>query len=224
MNKIKKSKILIYIIIAVLIIAGIISIYFNKLNYTLMYSDNTRIDIYIGKDYNMKDIEQIAKEVFQKQEIKYQKVETFNDTVALTVKQASEEQINLLKEKVKTKYELETTDNLVTTSNVGHVKGRDIVKPYIVPVAIATLAILIYTSIRYIKLGMFKTIYNLLLKLILIEAIYLSIIAIFRLPIGIYTMPIAIALYLIVIMSVIINYQNKLEQKKSEEIEKINKI
>lgn len=220
MKKIMENKKLIYGIIALIILVAIACIYFFKLNFSLVYSDNTRLDIYIGKDYNMNDIEKIAKEIFPNQEIKYQKIETFNDTVAVTVREATDEQVEQLKEKIKEKYELESTDNLVQTSKVAHLRGRDIVKPYIIPTAIATLIILIYIGIRYIKLGTLKVICDLIIKLVLSQAMYLSIIAIFRFSIGIYTMPVAIGIYLLVVILSTIKYQNELEQKQIKEKKK----
>lgn len=217
MKKIIENKKMIYGIIALIILVAIAIICFFKFNFSLMYNDNTRLDIYIGKDYDMKDIKTITKEIFKKQKIQYQKIETFNDTVAVTVKEATDNQINELKEKLKEKYELETTENLIQVSKVAHLRGRDIVKPYIIPTALATAIILVYIGIRYIKLGALKVICDLLIKLIVSEALYLSAIAIFRLPIGIYTMPIAIAIYLLVIIVLIINYQNRLDKKQLEE-------
>lgn len=220
MKKIMENKKLVYGIIALIIVIALVFIYFFRLNFSLIYSDNTRLDIYIGKDYDMSDIEKIAKDVFPNQEIKYQRIETFNDTVAVTVKEATNEQVEQVKEKIKEKYELESTDNLVQTSRVAHLRGRDIVKPYIIPTAIATLIILIYIGIRYIKLGTLKVICDLITKLVLSQAIYLSIIAIFRLPIGIYTMPVTIGIYLLMVILSTIKYQNELEAKQIKENKK----
>lgn len=220
MRDIIKDKKKIYGIVIAVILIAIIFICFFRLNFSLMYSDNTRLDIYIGKDYNIKDIKLIAKEIFKNQKIEYQKIETFNDTVAVTVKEATDDQINELKDKIKEKYELETTENLIQVSKVAHLRGRDIVKPYIIPTALATGVLLIYIGIRYMKLGALKIMCDLLIKLIASEALYLSAIAIFRLPIGIYTMPIAIAIYLLVIIVLIINYQRKLDKKELEDKKK----
>ena len=82
---------------------------------------------------------------------------------------------------------------------------------------IATIIMLIYIAIRYIKLGVFKTICTLLVRLVVSEALLLSAIAIFRMPIGIYTMPIAMLLYLGVILFTTISYENKLEKKNATE-------
>lgn len=216
MKDIIKDKKKIYGIVILIILISIVFICFFKLNFSLIYSDNTRLDIYIGKDYDTKDIKTITKEIFKKQKVQYQKIETFNDTVAVTVKEATDDQINELKEKLKEKYELETTENLIQVSKVAHLRGRDIVKPYIIPTALATIIILVYIGIRYMKLGILKVVCDLSIKLIVSEALYLSAIAIFRLPIGIYTMPIAMAIYLLVIIILVTSYQNKLNKKQLE--------
>lgn len=216
MKDIIKDKKKIYGIVILIILISIVFICFFKLNFSLIYSDNTRLDIYIGKDYDTKDIKTITKEIFKKQKVQYQKIETFNDTVAVTVKEATDDQINELKEKLKEKYELETTENLIQVSKVAHLRGRDIVKPYIIPTALATIIILVYIGIRYMKLGILKVVCDLSIKLIVLEALYLSAIAIFRLPIGIYTMPIAMAIYLLVIIILVTSYQNKLNKKQLE--------
>lgn len=220
MEKIMKNKKLIYTIIALIIVVGIISIFTLKLNFTLEYSDNTRINVYLGKEYNLQDIKQIAEEVFGKQEIIYQKIENFHDSIAITVKEASEEQINTLKTKLGEKYEIENTDGILETDSVAHFRGRDIVRPYIIPMIIATLAILAYVGIRYMSLGIFKTIFTLLVRLLVSEALLLSVIAIARIPIGVYTMPVAIIVYLVVTMYTVMKYQNTIEVNKEKEEKK----
>jgi len=217
MKKILKNKILIYGIMTLIIIAGIISTYVFRLNFTLEYSENTRMKVYVGKEYNIEDIKIIAEEVFGEQKIIYQEIERFNEAVSITVKEASDEQVQNLANKIKEKYELESTEGLIQTNKVGHLRGRDIVKPYIMPMIIVTVIILAYVGIRYTNLGIFKTIFTLLARLLFAEALYLSIIAIARLPIGMYTMPIAIALYILITMVTIVGYQKRLDKVNVEE-------
>lgn len=217
MEKIMKHKKIIYSIIAVIIIIGIIITCVLKLNFTLAYSQNTKINIYIGKEYNIDDIKAIAEEVFGTNKIEYQKIEKFNEAISITVKEASDEQIANLQTKIQEKYELETLDGLIQTTQNGNLRGRDIVKPYIIPITIVTIIILAYVGLRYMNLGVYKTIFTLLLRLIVAEALLLSIIAITRIPISIYTMPVAIGLYILVTMVTISEYQNKLEKDSKEE-------
>ena len=220
MKELLKNKKLIYIVIALIIIIGIISIFVLRLNFTLMYSEHTRINVYLGKNYELQDIKQISQEVFGDQEIIYQEIETFHDSLAITVKQATEEQITNLETKLKEKYEIDSEEEILQVNEVGHLRGRDIVRPYIIPMIISTLVILAYVGIRYLNLGVFRTTFTLFLRLIISEALLLSVIAIGRIPIGIYTMPVAIVLYLLVIIYSIIGFEKKLAKKNMEESKK----
>lgn len=217
MNKIMKKKIISFIVITLIILVGIAAIFAFKLNFTLRYSEHTTINVYLGKAYNLQEIKPIVEETLGKQETIYQEIETFGDSLAITVKDATDEQVSNLESKLKEKYEIESTDKIIQTNKIGKLRGRDIVKPYIVPMLIATIIMLIYIAIRYIKLGVFKTICTLLVRLVVSEALLLSAIAIFRMPIGIYTMPIAMLLYLGVILFTTISYENKLEKKNATE-------
>ena len=220
MKELLKNKKLIYIVIALIIIIGIISIFVLRLNFTLMYSEHTRINVYLGKNYELQDIKQISQEVFGDQEIIYQEIETFHDSLAITVKQATEEQITNLETKLKEKYEIDSEEEILQVNEVGHLRGRDIVRPYLIPMIISTLVILAYVGIRYLNLGVFRTTFTLFLRLIISEALLLSVIAIGRIPIGIYTMPVAIILYLLVIIYSIIGFEKKLAKKNMEESKK----
>ena len=217
MEKIMKNKKIFYGVCVAIIIIGIIVTYFLRLNFSLEYSENTRIDLYIGKEYTLTDIKQIAEDVFKTKQIMYRPIEDFSEAVSITVREASDEQIESLKTKIQEKYELENTDSLIEKQTIGHFRGRDIVKPYIVPMVTTTIVVLIYVGIRYMKLGTWKTIYTLLIRLIISQALILSLIAITRIPIGSYTMPIDIGLYILVIVLTIMGYQKDLEKMITEE-------
>lgn len=218
MKEIMKNKKILYIFIALIIVIGIISTFVLRLNFTLMYSEHTRINVYLGKNYNLQDIKEIAKETLGEQEKIYQEIETFHDSVAITVKEVTEEQINDLETKLKEKYEIEEKAEILEINKVAHLRGRDIVKPYIIPMIITTLIILAYVGIRYLSLGIFKTIFTLIARLVVMEALLLSIIAIARIPIGVYTMPIAILLYMAVIIYTVVKYEDEIEKAKQKEL------
>ncbi len=220
MKELLKNKKMIYIAIALIIIIGIISIFVLRLNFTLMYSQHTRINVFLGKNYDLQEIKQISQEVFGNEEIIYQEIETFHDSIAITVKQATEEQITNLDTKLKEKYEISSEEEILQVNEVGHLRGRDIVKPYIIPMIISTLIVLAYVGIRYLNLGILKTIFTLFLRLIISESLLLSIIAVCRIPIGIYTMPVAILLYFLVIIYSVIGFEKKLAKRKIEESKK----
>lgn len=217
MNKIMKNKMISYIVIALIILVGIAAIFAFKLNFTLMYSEHITINVYLGKAYDLQNIKEIVEETLGKQETIYQEIESFGDSIAITVKEATDEQISNLESKLKEKYEIESTETILQTNKIGHLRGRDIVKPYVVPMLIATIIILVYIGIRYVKLGALKIVCTLLLRLIAVEALLLSVIAIFRIPIGIYTMPVAMLLYMGVILHTTISCENKLQKKIATE-------
>lgn len=220
MKEISKKTKIIYGVIAIIILIGIIMTFTLKLNFSLMYSDNTRIKVYLGKEYNVEDIKQIAEEVFGTKQIVYQDIEVFNESVSITVKEASAEQVEALTNKLQEKYEIETLDGLVKTSHVAHLRFSDMIKQYILPLTIATIIILVYVAIRYMKLEALKTVLTLALRMIVSEALFLSIIAIVRIPLGAYFIPVVIGIYLLVILFTMNEFQKKLENINLKESKK----
>lgn len=220
MNKMSKNKKIVYGAIAIIILIGIIMTAALKLKFSLMYSDNTRIKVYLGKEYNINDIKQISEEVFGTKNIVYQEIEEFKESISITVKNATEEQVQNLTNKLQEKYEIETLEGLVQTSQVAHLRFRDIVKPYIMPMIIVSLIILAYVGIRYAKIGAVETVLTLLLRMIASVGLILSIIAITRIPVGAYLMPVIVGVYLIVVISSLIKFQNDIENITLEKSDK----
>lgn len=219
MEKIKNTKI-IYLVAVLIIIIGIAVTCICKTNFSLEYSEHTRIDVYIGKEFNIDDIKQIAKEVFKNKEIKYQNIETFNDSIAINIKELNDEELTVLKDKVKEKYQIEEIDSNVTTMIIPHYRIRDMIKPYIIPMVITTIIILAYAGIRYLKLGAFIVTIKLLVRLIVSQAVFASIIQILRIPVGVYMVPVAILIYILTIMATVIGYENEATRKKEQEEKK----
>ena len=219
MEKKMKNKIIVYSVMTVVTLLGIVATYFFRLNFSLMYADHVKLDIYIEKGCNIDDIKNIAQEVFGNQEIKYQKISDFNDEISINIKEVTDEQEEELKNKLIEKYELEETQNILTKTNIGKIRARDILKPYIIPIIIATLLIIGYTGIWYMKLGSIKIMFELFINILLIQWVYWSIITILELPIGIYTMPISILIYIITVVATSIKNQNSLENVLKQEVE-----
>lgn len=220
MKEIMKNKKILYILMALIIVFGIISIFVFKLNFTLMYSEHTKVNVYLGKEYNLEDIKEITEETLGKQEIIYQEIEVFRDSISINVKSASDEQIDSLEAKLKEKYEIEESEQIIYTETVGNIRGRDIVKPYIIPMVIVTIVILAYVGIRYLSLGLIKVITTLVLRLVISQALLLSIIGIIRIPIGIYIMPVVILVYIATLMYTVVEDENTLQKNKEKENKK----
>lgn len=215
MEKIKNVK-AIYLVAILVILAGIIVTCIWKTNFSLEYREHVRIDVYFGKEYNMDDLKQIAEEVFPNQKIEYQEIEFFHDSIAISVEKASDEQIALLKEKVKDKFEIEEIDNQVSVINIPHYRIRDMVKPYIVPMMITTIMILAYVGIRYLNLGIFKVVGTLFIRLMVSELVLASVIQIIRIPVGMYIVPVAILVYLFVTTLTVTGYETQSKKEKQQ--------
>lgn len=213
-----KNKIL-YLLIAIIIIAGIVVGCTAKFKFSLAYDDSNRIEVYIGKDYTKSDVESIAKEVFGTNDVLIQKIEFFNDSVAITVRESNDEQLNNLVTKINEKYETSLTKDDLTVVEIPHYRGRDLMANYVWPIVISAALIIVYEAIRFIKLGVVKVVAKLIIWPIVIEALYLSVLAITRIPISYYTLPLGIILAVLTLT--VITYKN--EKKLVEYNRKKNK-
>lgn len=206
-KKTKMKNKLLYILIAIVIIAGIVVGCTAKFKFSLAYDDSVRVEMYIGKDYTKADVEAIAKEAFGTKEVLIQKIEFFNDSVAITVRESNDEKLNNLVAKVNEKYGTTLAKEDLTVVDVPHYRGRDIMSNYIVPIAISAVLIIVYSIIRFRKLELAKVVAKLVIWPIIVEALYLSILAIARIPISYYTLPLGIILAVITLT--IITYKNE---------------
>ena len=94
------------------------------------------------------------------------------------------------------------------------VKLSSLIKRYILPFGISTIAIVIYQMIRFKKLGATKTLLTTIIVLMLIGLTYASLIAITRIPINKLIIPIGMAIYVITIIVLNMKYEKKLEENK----------
>lgn len=218
-----KKKNLIGILLGIIIIIGIILTATMGLNLDLMYSSHKSIDINLQKQFENEDVYKIAKEVFENQNIKVQKVELYEDMVSIIVKDATDEQLENLNTKLNEKYELENTKDDMVITNVPSVEISDLVKPYILPVSISFIVIIVYLVIYMAinnrvnrKLSILKEISKAILTIIGIELLYLSVFAITRLEVNYTTLPIGIIIYAFTTILILMNLekQYKIEEKK----------
>lgn len=204
------------IILICLVLAGIIFIATLGFNVGVRYGENTQININIGKEFDSKDIRNIAKEVFGNQSVIVEHVEIYKDVVQITVKDATDEQIEELNNKINEKYELSNDlsnpDDVLVARNA-NTRLRDLVMPYILPISISAAIIVIYELIRFRKLGVWKVLYGAILAIIAPQAVLFSIYAIARIPVNRLTAAISIALYM---LSVFKGIEIFLEQKQEK--------
>ena len=210
------KKSVLYVVIGLIIIIGIALGMLKGLNYSLEYQANEKVELYIGKVVDRKDIEEISNNVFGKNENKVQIVEIFNDMVAVTVKDSNDEQIENFVNAINEKYGVEYTKDDVEVIKESQMSIFDIIKPYIVPIIIALAISVIYIAIRYHKLGFWKTLLSAVLWIIVIEALLYSIYAITRLSVNATTIPIALMAFVFTVLGISINNENKLKLIKKD--------
>ena len=217
MKQLIKNKNFVISLIVLVVLAGIVMIAVKGFNFDLKYQDTQRVELYLQTQFEISDIKQITNEIFGNQRVMIQKVEVFEDSVSITTSSISDDQKSNLVTKINEKYGTELTAEDIEVQNITHTRGRDIIKPYIVPFAIAVIAILIYMAIKYYKLNMLKVISQSAAILLLAQIVLFCIIAIARIPIGRLTIPMVILVFLLTVFGLTCNLEKKLAKKKVEE-------
>lgn len=218
----KNKKKLIMILVVLIAVIGILITATVGLNVDLKYQASQKIELYIEKEFEISDIQSIVNEVMPNTKTIIQKVEVFEDTVSITAKEISEEQKQNIITKINEKYGINIEQEKIEITNIASERLRDVVKPYVLPLAVITGIVLVYLSIRYASLGVAKTLINTILVLAITGLMFLSVMAIVRIPICEYTMPAGMALYILTLL-VITNAFEKQLQLKKQEIESVDK-
>lgn len=211
----KVMKRVVSILLICLLIAGIIVIAVKGFNVGLKYSENTQIAINIGKTFEINDIKQITSEVFKGQRVIIQKVELYEDMVQITVKEASEGQINELNTKINEKYELENSIDDVEVVQNANIRLRTLIKPYILPISILSIVTILYAVIVYRKQGILYVLYTTAMAIVAPQAILSSLYAVTRIPINRLTSIIAVVVYIASITITMIYFGKKKNSKEA---------
>lgn len=213
------NKKIFYAILICVIIAGAIVIATMGLKTDITYSKNLRLDIYLGKEYTREDIETIAKEVFGNERMLVQQVEYYGDMFSITISQDVEDidtKIEQLTNKLNEKLGLDLKKENITKEYQPHIRLSSVLKPYLLPLAISMVVILAYVMIRFRKIGIWKTLALYVLTVLASELLYLSILAICRIPINRLVTPIGLAIYVVVITVITARQEKKLGTYQEE--------
>ena len=205
-----------YVILIAIIIAGGVMVGIKGFNKDIPYKDNSTIYVSVGKEFSIKEMRDIAKEVFGNQRVLVQVVELYKDMFSFTVEEKSDEElapkVEELNKKINEKYGLENKVENISIVHSPKVRLRDIISPYIWPVGICTTLVFVYAMIRYRKLGAFRTLGKYIVGVLGIELLYLSLIALTRLPINQLVIPVGLLLYTLAIIIVTVKREIKLEK------------
>lgn len=216
-------KKVIQILLICLIIAGIVVISTVGFNVGLKYSEHKEISINISKEFNVSDIRNITKEVFGNKPMIIQQVELYKDMVQISVKEASEEQVSSLNDKINEKYGLENAISDVKVVDIPNVRLRNVIKPYILPVSIVSVLTIIFAMIVYRKLGVWQVLYDTAMAIVAPQAILSSLYAVTRIPINRIATIVAISVFALSITMIILKL-NITKQKLFKEKEDSKKV
>lgn len=191
----RNKKIIAIAILALIILAGIVVVNILGFNKQLEFKQGQSIDVYVKKEIDEKKIKEIANEVLGKENM-VQLVEIYKDMVTIRAEQITEEQKNNIVNKIKENYEFDQTAEETIINTVPATRILDMYKHYVVPMLISGVIILAYMLIRYNKEGIIKVLLRTILIPIIAELVLLSLIAITRVPLGVYTPILVIIVYL----------------------------
>lgn len=200
------------ITIAILLIIGIVIIVTNKFEYSVEYSKNVRLELYLAKSFEIDDVLEITNDVYENQNAIVQKSGPFQDTIAITVKSTTAEQNEEIVNKINEKYgtSLKTEDlNLYYNSNY---RGRDIIEQYLTASIVAGIIILALFGIRYKKIGTWKVISSVITIFVCTQVLYLTLTSIFSMPINSITIASCIAVSIFCLIYLGSNYEKALNK------------
>lgn len=180
--KLNGYKKLLLLGIILLIVAGIVVVALKGVKVSLKLQQHESIVMKIGKQVDLKDIEEICKTTFENKKVIVRSVEMFEDSADIIVESITDEEKEKLVNNVNEKYETELTVQDLTVNSNSNIRIRDIVRPYIFPLVISVILIggiyvIVYrnkeTVIKYLKS---------LLVIIITEMLIASVVAITRIP------------------------------------------
>lgn len=195
------------IVILILLVVGIAIMATNKFQYSVDYSKNVRLEIALGKTFEINDILEIAQNIYEKEEVIIQKAGPFQDTIAITVKGTTEEKNNEIINKINEKYETELTAEDITLYYNSNIRGREEIEKYLLVSVIAGVGILTFFGIRYKKLGIGKVLGSVVCVAVGTQILYLTLMSICNMPINNITIASGIAILIFCFMYLSANYE-----------------
>jgi len=195
-----KNKIILSVII-IFIICGIITLLTNGFEKTSEYKAGTRIEVYIPQGCEKEDIVNIANGSFNGKAFEIEKIEKLDQIVGIRIEEYTEEEIKDFKAKISEKYAIKEDKLEIYEIKLPTTRVRTIVEPYVFPITLVTVLSLIYVLFTNLKADdKFMKILKVLLTLVLVLGLYFSLIVVCKLPFGIYTMPLALVIYIVTLI------------------------
>jgi preprotein translocase subunit SecF len=198
-----------YCLLIVILIACIIITATKGIKVDLNYAEGDVISFSTDeKDIDMDKLDNIAKEVFGKHNYLIKKVEFFDNSALIKVKEIKDGDLQSLADKINAEMETNFTTASFTTDHVTNTKISSIIEPYIIPIGLSLLLIVAYYAVRFKgSKQMIKLIRNVVAWFLVYYAIY----AIGRVPFSGLTMPILMGLYILVVAFSTFKYEKEIK-------------
>lgn len=201
MKKYFNKKTIILAISILIILAGGITIGISGFEKSLEYKSGTRIEVYIPEGYEKQTILNFAQECFKTDEIIFSEIEEVGKVAGIKVEKYTQAQLENYLLKISEKYGIDGEDMEHYEIVIPETKVSTVVEPYLLPLIIITLLSLIYIIIKnYKSNNKIKMSLKILGILVIVLSLYFCCIALFKLQFGIYTMPLAFALYIVTLL------------------------
>lgn len=211
----KNSKKIVILGLILLMIAGLIVVALKGFNISLMFGKHEAIELKVGKEVNISQIEEICDDVFQDKKYVAKELEVFGDSLQINVKSITDEEKANLISKVNEKFETQKTVEDLNVHSISNKRIRDVVKPYIMPMLLIMVIVYIYSLIRFRNIQSVSLVMDSILKMILAEAILVSLIAIVRIPVDDFV----IFLLMVVVIAKLVSFVNCNERKLAQNIQ-----
>ena len=211
----KTYKKVLFLGLALLIIAGIVVVLFKGFNVDLMLKAHKEMIYSFKTEYSLKEVNSICSEVFKDKEFRVLEFELFGDAVQICSESITDEEKVALVNRLNDVYYKDYVNDAPNAENVSindipNVRLVDWIKPYVFPIGITYVIIAIYVLIRYNRIGSLKTLLELALAIIAVIAILLSVIAISRLPLKPYYITVILACSMIMTSGELLVFEKRL--------------
>ena len=205
----KNKNIIIYIIICLIIIAGVAVWETKGFRTEMQFTPRKEIELTNYTGIEVSDIESIASEVLGDTRFMVQKVETFGNAVVIVAKDITEEQRDSIVTKFNEKYGTKLESKNVEIVSIPFTRIKDVIKKYIVPAVVSLALVFVYFVIRFKKIGWKKVAIKTVLTPIVAELLLFSIISITRLPFSRLAVSIGVGLYISIIITLTVIFENE---------------
>ena len=205
----KNKNIIIYVIICLIIIAGIAVWESKGFRTEMQFTPRKEIELTNYTGIEISDIESITAEVLGNTKFIVQPVETFGNAVVIVAKDITEEQRNNIVTKFNEKYGTELKSENIEIVSIPFTRIKDVIKRFIAPGIASLVLVLAYFVIRYKNIGWKKVTIKTLLTPVVAELLLFSIISIIRVPFSRLAVSLGVGTYVSIIILLTILFENQ---------------